>query len=105
MTNHHNNTLIKEKIDLTDYFNKPASERQKQYEAVRAIVIDKEQTETVAKKFGYKSKTVYSLVRDAKAGKLNLFPFVQKGPKQKRTLPETQDKVIQLRAGSLIEGG
>lgn len=101
MTNHHNNTLIKDRIDLTDYFNKPVSERQKQYEAVRAIVIDKEQTETVAKKFGYKSKTVYSLVRDAKAGKLELFPVVIKGPKQKRTLPETQDKVIQYRKQSL----
>ena len=68
---------------------------------MRAIVIDKEQTETVAKKFGYKSKTVYSLVRDAKAGKLELFPVVIKGPKQKRTLPETQDKVIQYRKQGL----
>jgi len=96
MINHHNNTLIK-KINLSDYFNNPVSERQKQYEAIRAIVIDEEQMETVAKKFGYKPKTVYSLIRDAKAGKLELFPIVRKGPKQKRTLPEIQDNVIQYR--------
>lgn len=27
-------------FDLTDYFNHPVSQRQKQYETIRAIVID-----------------------------------------------------------------
>lgn len=96
MINHQNNTLIK-KVNLSDYFNNPVSERQKQYESIRAVVIDEEQMETVAKKFGYKPKTIYSLIRDAKAGKLELFPIVRKGPKQKRTLPEIQNNVIQYR--------
>jgi transposase len=97
MINHHNNTLINKKINLSDYFNNPVSERQKQYEAVRAVVIDKELTTNVANKFGYKPKTVYSLVRDVKKGKLEIFPVVRKGPKQKRTLQKTQDKVIRYR--------
>ena len=38
MTNRQNKTLINT-IDLFDYFKNPASHRQKQYEAIRAIII------------------------------------------------------------------
>ena len=37
MTNRQNKTLINTGIDLVDYFKNPASHRQKQYEAIRAI--------------------------------------------------------------------
>jgi len=46
MVNHHNSTLINDKFNLVSYFNNPVSQRQKQYEAVRAIVIDKQAVET-----------------------------------------------------------
>ena len=81
-------------IDLHDYFKNPATQRQKQYEAVRAVIVENESAESVAKKFNYKQSTIYSLVRDAKAGKLELFPTVQKGPKQKRTSTIIQNKII-----------
>ncbi len=84
-------------VDLKKYFQHPASPRQKQYEAVRSICIDGQPVEAVAKKFGYKASTVYSLLRDAKAERIELFPPVKKGPQQKRTDAEVQSKIIDYR--------
>ena len=93
MTNRHNKTLI----NMAGYFKKPASPKQKQYEAIRAIVIDGKPIEVAAKRYGYKAGTIYSLLRDARAGKIELFPAVKKGPRQKRTNPDIQDKIIEYR--------
>jgi transposase len=84
-------------IDLEKYFHYPTSPRQKQYEAVRAIVIKGQTVEAVAQKFGYKPTTVYSLLRDARAGRIELFPTVKKGPRQKQTAPDVQNKIIAYR--------
>ena len=96
MINRQNETQ-KTKIDLADYFKNPIYPRQKQYEAIRAIVVDEKSIEFVAKQFGYKPGTIYSLLRDAKAGKIALFPAIKKGPKKKRNSPEIQDKIIEYR--------
>lgn len=96
MNNRHNKTL-NPPLDLVDYFLHPRSKRQKQYEAVRAIMIEHLPAEPVAKKFGYQVPTVYSLVRSAKAGRLTLFPEVAKGPQQRRTPAIIQQQIIQLR--------
>lgn len=101
MHNHQNNTPICGEFDIVDYFINPISQRQKQYEVVRAIVIEKLPVETVAKTFGYKHNTVYSLLRDVKARKIELFPNVQKGPKQKRTPSRVHDKIIKYRKDRL----
>lgn len=93
MTNRHNKTLI----DMAGYFKKPAFPKQKQYEAIRAIVIDGKPIEVAAKRYGYKAGTIYSLLRDARAGKIELFPAVKKGPRRKRTNPDIQDKIIEYR--------
>lgn len=101
-------------IDLIEYFSNPISQRQKQYEAVRAVVLATQPPEIVAKTFGYKTSTIYSLIRDAKAGKIKLFPIVKKGPQQRRTSLEVQKRIIVLRKqglsspdiqGSLAEEG
>ncbi|MBU3946704.1 MAG: transposase [Proteobacteria bacterium] len=97
MTNRHNKTLITTEVDLDDYFKKPASPRQKQYETIRAIAIDGYSVEDTAKRYGYKACTVYSLLRDARAGKIDLFPAVKKGPQQKRTNQDVRDKIIEFR--------
>jgi transposase len=97
MTNRQNKTLINTWVDLLDYFKNPASHRQKQYEAIRAIAIDGESIENAAKRYGYKAGTIYSLLRDARAGKIELFPAVKKGPQQKRTKPDVCDKIIEYR--------
>ncbi len=99
--NRQNSTLKNKGIDLLDFFKKTSSQRQKQYEAVRAIVLEKQPLQNVAKLFGYKPSTLYSLLRDAKAGKVELFPVVRKGPKGKRTHLEVRDKIVLLRKKGL----
>lgn len=99
--NSQNSTLKNKKIDLLDFFKKTSSQRQKQYEAVRAIVLEKQPLQSVANLFGYKLSTLYSLLRDAKAGKVELFPVVRKGPKEKRTPLEVRDKIVLLRKKEL----
>ena len=101
MPNRQNNTLNSDEIDLLKFFNEPVSERQKQYEAVRAFIKERVPAQTVAKRFAYKTTTVYSLVRDAKAGKLNLFPEVKKGPNKRTTSEDVQDKIICYRKQNL----
>ena len=101
MTNRHNITQINTDSDLAHYFNNPTTQRQKQYEAVRALVLGKQSVDAVAKKFGYKTSTIYSLLRDAKVGKIELFPVIRKGPQQKRTPPDVQDKIIVYRRQGL----
>ena len=97
MTNRQDKTLINIGVDLLDYFKNPVSHRQKQYEAIRAIVIGGDSIEDAAKRYGYKVGTVYSLLRDARAGKIELFPAVKKGPQQKRTNPDVCNKIIEYR--------
>ena len=97
MFKRHNKTLMGAEVDLSDYFKRPVSPRQKQYEAIRAIAIDGESMEDAAKRYGYKASTICSMLRDAKAGKIELFPTVKKGPKKKRTNPDVQDKIIEYR--------
>ena len=96
MNKRHNNNLTKN-VDLVRFFNEPSSSRQKQYEVVRAIIIDKLSVERVSKKYGYKISTIYSLIKDAKSGRLLLFPEVKMGPKQRRTSIDIQDKIVKYR--------
>ncbi len=50
--------------DMDQYFINPIIPAQKQYEAVRAVVIDKLSAEEVATKFNYSINIIYSLLRD-----------------------------------------
>ena len=84
-------------MDFVKYFLEPVSKRQKQYEALRAFFVDKLSAEEVAVKFGYKTSTIYTFIRDVSAGKLALFPIVIKGPKQRITPEEHQQKILELR--------
>ncbi len=97
MDNRHNNTQTNRRFDLVHYFINPTTQRQKQYEVVRALVLEKQSMDVVATKFGYKTSTIYSLLRDAKAGKIELFPIIRKGPQQKQTSSDVQNKIIVYR--------
>ena len=68
---------IKTPLELIEFFEKPNSSRQKQYEAIRALVVEKLSVEEVSKKFGYKPSTIYSMLRDVKANKLDCDEIVQ----------------------------
>jgi transposase len=91
--NRQNNILNMDEFDLKKFFNEPVSERQRQYEAVRAFVKEELSAKTVAERYAYKVTTIYTLVRNAKAGKLNLFPGIKKGPSQRRTPDATKEKM------------
>ena len=97
MNNRQNKTRNDDPLDLMQFFTNPQTTRQKQYEAVRALVVEKMSVEQVCKKFNYKVNTVYALIRDAKGGKIALFPEVKKGPAERRTSPKIQEKIILLR--------
>ncbi len=99
--NRQNGTLIMDESDLKNFFDEPVSERQRQYEAVRAFIKEKLSATTVAERFSYKVTTIYTLVRNAKAGKLNLFPCIKKGPSQRRTPNSIQEKIINYRKQNL----
>ncbi|OAD20136.1 Transposase, IS4 [Candidatus Thiomargarita nelsonii] len=83
--------------DLKPFFLNPSTARQRQYEAIRAIVLENLPMEVVSKKFGYTMATLYSLIRDAKSGKLNLYPQIPKGPKSRRTPEAIQQLIEKLR--------
>jgi len=99
MTNRQNSTL--KTGEFIDYFSNPKTPRHRQYEAIRAIVLEGESVENAARQFAYKPSTLHSLLRDARAGKVELFPAVQKGPTQKRTPPDVVKAIIALRKEQL----
>lgn len=91
----------KTSVNLLNYFKRPKLSRQKQYEAVRAFVLDNQAAQVVASRFGYTLNTLYTLIRNAKAGRLELFPSVEKGPRQRHTSLHVQQKIIALRQKNL----
>lgn len=85
-------------LDLERFFLAPATPTQKQYEAVRAIVVDKSSAHAVAEKFNYSVNSVYALMRDVRVGKIDLFPSLKKqGPQQRHTPEHIQALVIHYR--------
>jgi len=101
MANRHNSTLSPRPIDLVEYFANPLAPRQRQYEAVRAVVCEKRPVAEVAEKFEYQSSTLYSLIRDAKSGRVELFPTVRSGPRGRRTPADLEKTIVALRREGL----
>lgn len=88
-------------IELELFFRNPDSKKQKQYEAVRAFVVDKYSAQQVADKFNYKLSSVYTFIKDAKSGKMDFFPEVKKGPKQRHFSFEIQKDIFRWRNKNL----
>lgn len=86
------------KLDLSLFFSQPVSAPQRQYEAIRAIIVDNLSPHEVAKKFNYSPHTLMSLMRDVRAGKLDLFPSRGlRGPKQRQTPDYIQSLIFSYR--------
>ena len=49
--------------NLEHYFKYPSEPKHRQYEAIRAIVVEKQPVKIVAKRFRYSVNSLYSLVR------------------------------------------
>lgn len=80
---------------------KPATSRQRQYESLRAMIIDKIPAAKVAKKYGYTINTLYSLMRDFRSGKLVFFTEEITGPKKRRADESMHETIIHARKNNL----
>jgi transposase len=87
--------------DLKAFFNPPASPRQRPYEAIRAVVVERLSVEQAAQRFGYAVTTLYSLLRDLKAGTLDLFPPPVRGPAERHTPEPVRQWVVKYRHAQL----
>lgn len=84
-------------MDLIEFFNKNLKPRQKQYEAIRAVAYKEGTLEETAKRFGYATQSLRTLVNRLLRGKHILFPEVVKGPKGRHTPLDTLEMIVQLR--------
>ncbi len=86
-------------MKLIDLFS-PAGKlpsRQRQYEAVRAVAFGEGELSEIARRFGYKTNSLKTLVAQARTATRPLFPEVKPGPKGRRTAPETVERAVELR--------
>ena len=99
---------------LKHLFTSIKNPRQRQYEAIRAIEIDNLPVAKAAKKFKYEVSTLYSLIRDIKAGKIELFPTSSENISKVQTPDYIIEQVFKLRkqnysakdiAQSIADGG
>ena len=88
-------------IDLELFFKNPDSKKQKQYEAIRAFVVDKLSAQEVADKFNYKLSSVYTFIKMTKSGEISFFPEQKKGPKQRHFSFEIQKQIFRYRNKNL----
>ena len=86
---------------LAHFFLNPQSPRHRQYEALRAMVIDKLTVKAAAKKYGYSPMTLHSLARDVNAGKFELFPIIVRGPRERRTPQHIRQLITNYRKKNL----
>src|SRR6266511_1714506 len=87
-----------------EFFLRPASPAQRRYEALRAYLADGLPADQVAARFDYTPAGLQSLVRDFRAGKLDLFPQRRPGPKRAPAKDAARARVIDLRlAGHSID--
>lgn len=82
---------------LKHLFTSITNPRQRQYEAIRAIEIDQLSVSQAAKKFNYQVNTLYSLIRDIKAGKIELFPNKAEVTSKIQTPDYIQNQILELR--------
>ena len=80
---------------------KPETPMHRQYEAIRAIVIDGLSVQASAKKFGYKVNSLYSRMRDIRSGKLIFFPNKTSGPSERRAPDYIRKLIIHYRKENL----
>ena len=92
---------IKAPFDLTKcrrFFTKPASPRQRQYEALRAFFIDQLPSAEVARRFGYSPGSFRVLCHTFRRGELSdFFTAPRPGPRGQPKKSKVRDQVLALR--------
>ena len=80
------------------FFTKPGNPKQRLYEALRAIFVERLAFKEVAERFGYTVNTLHVLSSHFRTGKVGPFFIVGKrGPKSRPKRDPVRDTVIQLR--------
>lgn len=83
--------------DLNAFFLTPQTAKQRQYEALRAYVLEGLSAKAAAERFGFTEATLYALAHRLRRGQLELFPAAPTGPKGRRLTPYVRDQMVQLR--------
>jgi transposase len=78
-------------------FSAPAEPNQRRYEALRAYFLEAASAEAVAARFGYTRSTVETLVRDFRAGRLQLFASSRPGPRRQPKKERARALALALR--------
>jgi len=78
-------------------FTKPSEPNQRRYEALRAYFVEELSAEAVGERFGYTRSTVETLVRDFRAGRLELFASSRPGPRAQPKKDRARTLVLALR--------
>jgi transposase len=87
--------------DLKLFFLDPKTPAQRQYEALRAYVMEGVSARQAAELYGFTENSLYALAHDLRAGKLRLFPKRPTGPKDRRLTPHARDRIAELREQGL----
>lgn len=87
--------------DLKAFFLNPKLPKQRQYEALRAYVVDGLSAEKVARRFGFTKKSIYAFAHYLRVGDLELFPKIPTGPKDRRVTSYVKDLIYELRKKNL----
>lgn len=87
--------------DLKPFFLDPKQPKQRQYEALRAYVVDEKTAEEAAREFGFTKKSLFALAHDLRSGGLEFFPKTPTGPKSRRVSPAVREEICDLRKQSL----
>jgi len=80
-----------------ELFLTPCCALQRQYEALRAYLVEGLPAAEAAARFGYSIATLYSLCRDLRAGRLQFFQTAKPGPKTAPKRDAIRERVIELR--------
>ena len=83
--------------DLKAFFLIPKTASQRQYEALRAYVLEGVSAKEAAERFGFTEATLYVLAPHWRLGQLELFPPKPTGPKGRRVSPAVREQIAQLR--------
>jgi len=80
-----------------DFFLEPATPAQRQYEALRAYLVEGQPAEIAGPRFGYTPGTLYSLCRELRAGRLPFFDRPKPGPKRAPKRDAARARAVELR--------
>jgi len=80
-----------------ELFARPVQPNQRRYETLRAYFVEGASAEQVAQRFGYTRATVETLVRDYRAGGLELFASSRPGPRSEPKKDSARTLIMTLR--------